>query len=127
MLKKFRQFLSSDPKNAPLVVELTNSSRPEPPSKELRDSVLTLRFHPGFQWLQANKRFQRAVLEAKLHQEKHDNLREVDRLQAMIAVLNWDAHQIEVEAGRSETSKKPASLDELDLFKQISSSIELIS
>jgi hypothetical protein len=126
-----RFFIPPDPKESPqqtLVVEVDRGQRPEVPGKDLRESIIALKLHPGFDYLLRKLRFQRAYLEAKLRSEHHKEIREVDFLQSGIGWLNWLESQINFETGKKDASEptQPVSY-ERKLFEEVNRSINALT
>lgn len=125
--------LFSDPVTPPnsspelLLVQIPEAGRPEPVTKEIRESILSLQYHPGFQSLIRKLRFQRAVIDARLRSERHQDLKDVYLLQSMISGFNWLDQQIdqEVQVGKS-AQRLPATPYEQQLFEQANAAIERI-
>lgn len=121
--------LFNDPVESPqsvLVVEVERGKRPESPSKEVRESVLSLQYHPGFQYLMSKFRFQRDFLDAKLRSEHHKDTREVDFLQSGIGWLNWCQAQVDFETGRPKEETKSSTSYEKQLFEQVNANINVL-
>lgn len=124
-------FGKSDPSTPPkdqllLVVPVDATKRPEPASKEIRESIMSLQFHPGFQWLMNKFRFQSAVIESKLKREEHSDLKKVYLYQAMLGALSWHEQQVLAEVGRTQVQTTSAKPYEQELFEQVRESIEQI-
>lgn len=109
-----------------VILAVEASRRPEQISPEVRDSVLSLRFHPGFQWLTQKFRFQKDICAAKLQTDKHATLAEVQFLQSMIGALSWHEQQINHELAMSKPQPVSPTMSEQKLFEQIQASLELI-
>jgi hypothetical protein len=114
------------PQSTLLIVPVESSQRPEQISPEVRDSVLSLRFHPGFQYLTQKFRFQKQVLAAKLQTEQHSTLAAAQLLQSMIGALSWHEQQIAHELSMVKPQPVSPTLSEQKLFEQIQASLELI-
>jgi hypothetical protein len=127
-VKRAWEILFDDPLKAPqpLIVEVEGAQRLEPPTPEVRESIIGLQYNPGYQYLSKKRRFQRAVLEARLKTQKHSDLREVDLLQGGIGWLNWIEAQEGFEVGRKERETKPASSYEQELFEKINSNFTVL-
>jgi hypothetical protein len=128
MLKKLKS-LFNDPSNAPSaqlqLVQVQGTQRPEPASKEIRESIISLQYHAGFQWLMKKLAFQTAIIDSRLRTEKHTELKDVHLLQSMINGFNWLEQQIDQEVQASKLSQRvPATPFEQQLFEQVSSAIE---
>ena len=131
MLTKLRK-LFSDPKmplsaRALQLVQVSATERPEPASKEVRESVISLQYHPGFQYLMKKLGFQTRVIDARLRTERHQDLKDVYLLQSMLNGFNWLEQQIEqeVQAGK-RTPQVPHTPFEQQLFEQVSAAIERV-
>lgn len=77
------------PKTEYKVLHVQALERPAEPNKDIRDAVATLAGHPGFQWLLTKLRYQKAVLESKLHTERYDNIQDYHLLQSGIIWLKY--------------------------------------
>ena len=124
-----RFFIPPDPKESPrpLLVEVERGQRPEVPNKDLRQSIIALKLHPGFDYLLRKLRFQRAFLEAKLRSEHHKEIREVDFLQSGIGWLNWLESQIDFETNKKEAEPVHTVSHEQKLFEEVNRSINALT
>lgn len=109
-----------------LVVEVPLLDRPEPITPELRESLTTLKFHPGFNYIMKRYRFQRAVLEAKLKTERHETLRDAEVLQVGISWMNWIEQQINVEIQKTAPVPAQPTNYEQVLFDQSRAALHVI-
>jgi hypothetical protein len=120
VLKRFWNKLF--PPNVPLILSL-----PEKPRffEDDEDSIRALATHPGFVSLTYRFQAQAAILDAKLRTTKHENLREVDRLQGGQYWLNY----MKAEVDKLVFNKKEARFavkppTEQEQFKQVLALIE---
>ena len=91
----FRKFLARFSKIVAVEVE-----RPRPPlasDDEIREAVLSLQHHPGFQHLCNKLRWQRHMLETQLRNTRHASITDVEFLQSGIAWSRWLDDQIASE------------------------------
>lgn len=94
-------------------------------SAEGRKSLATLGNHPGFRFLLAKLKLQRAALEAKLKYEPHDDLKTVIRLQEGIRWMMWLENQfmLAINHPTKEKSRDP-NADELEALQRSLDAIE---
>lgn len=129
MFTKLRK-LFSDPAMPPVnrelqLVQVQPTGRPEAATPEIRESVLSLQFHPGFQYLKKKLTFQNRVIEARLRTERHEDLKDVYLLQSMLNGFNWLESQIDQEVQASKLAQQPAATPyEKQLFEQVNAAIE---
>lgn len=76
------------------VVEVRPNDKLPELGQELRESILTLPYHPGFDYIIKKFRMQRALLEHKLKNERFSSISDVEFLQSGIYWLDWLDNQI---------------------------------
>ena len=96
--------------------------------QEGKKSVRTLSGHPGFLYLLEKLKIQRALLEAKLKNDHHADLREVELLQSGIFWSRWLEDQLHKEVYEAIPHRAPVdpTPDELTFLKQVQNDIQLI-
>lgn len=90
-------------------------------------AVASLATHPGFQYLMAKLKFQRAALKDALEKTRHKTLNDVEFLQSGANWCNW--LQIELDKAVSIVNNpKPrvARAYELEAFEQLKGNVELV-
>jgi hypothetical protein len=110
------------------VVELSTAQRlPNGKSdKELQESVATLNSHPGFIWLTQRLDVMNAALKAKLAQERHTDLKDVQFLQAGIYWSNWLRQEVALATRAPHNKPLDAYDEELKAFQEIDALIERV-
>lgn len=92
---------------------------------EGRKSLATLGNHPGFRYLLAKLKLQRASLEAKLKYEPHDDLKNVIRLQEGIRWMMWLENQFMLAIHHpTKTKSRDPNADELEALQRSLDAIE---
>lgn len=77
------------------LVEIEKPRNPGDINKEMREAVISLAAHPGFNYLMSKFRLQRSMLESVLKNNRHKSLNDVNMLQSGIFWLNWMDSQIQ--------------------------------
>jgi hypothetical protein len=72
-----------------LVVEVEPGRRIPDLDEDSRQAVVSLAHHPGFRYLMAKLKFERAVLQSKLVKERHSDIADVAYLQGGVHWLGW--------------------------------------
>ena len=109
-------------------MELSNETPRVPElTDDLKESILSLRGHPGFQYLQKRLAFECNVLKTRLFKENDLSLTQMNNLRSGIFWTSWlDGQLVSVgnSAKRHETVRLTQS--EEDLFRELNAQIELI-
>lgn len=93
---------------------------------ETRLALRSLEAHPGFQYLLDILRFQQAAITSKLATSTPDDLREVDRQQALIRALRWLEAQFNHELQRIEAPHRNPMAVEEEMLTRARNAIEMI-
>lgn len=108
------------------VVEIERETKLPPVTADLRESLKTLQYHPGFQYLIHKMKYEKAALAKYLHEGFNLTEKELHHLQAGIHYIGW----IEAELGRLAAAPvsvvRSAAQEEREVFDRMRSSIELI-
>lgn len=109
------------------IIEVQSPRTPARWSKETKEAVASLSFHPGFRALQELRGLHKAVIEDKLKHQSQDDVKAYHQLQAGIFWLEWDAMQVQ-RAGvvLNKPPEQDAYESELEAFKQIDAKIERV-
>lgn len=86
----------------PVIVEVPKPVTRLEDTEELRTAVLSLQHHPGFQHLLQKLKLQRHLLETRLKEDRHDNLKNVEFLQSGLHWVGWLEAQLNKEVKLSE-------------------------
>jgi hypothetical protein len=108
------------------VVEVKAPRSAQAWTKETKESVATLDYHPGFLALVERLNLQKQMLENKCSREFHKDLREADYLQAGVFWLGYVQELVAKATKRSAPAPTDAFDEELEAFKQIDAQIERI-
>lgn len=96
-------------------------------TQEIRDSVKSLQYHPGFVYLQKKFHAERAYLETLLHEGHTLSERELHHLQAGIHYLSYlDSELKKMFVDIPKNNTRSAYDDEVDAFERIRSHVETI-
>lgn len=106
-------------------VEKAEAKLPEL-SAELRESVKTLQHHPGFQYLMAKFRYERAMLEKYLHEGFQLPEAGLRHLQAGVHYMKWMEDEVKKLVFAVERNARTAAQHEVDEFERIRESITLV-
>jgi hypothetical protein len=113
------------PKTNYLVVEVERP-RPLTDLKKMKDgeaAVASLQGHPGFEYLLAKFRVQKALLERSLRSELHQDLNSVLRLQAGVFWSGWLEEQLTQAKNRQDRTAQTPAAEELKLFNEIQAAL----
>lgn len=108
------------------VVEVPAGRTPQKWTKEVRDSVATLNYHPGFLAILDRLALQKALVNSKLHGEYRKDLRENDWLQSGSFWLGYLQTLMDQATLVPRAPERDAMEEELEAFKQIDAQIERI-
>lgn len=90
-------------------------------------AVASLANHPGFQYLLAKLKFQRAALKDSLEKTRHKEMRDVEFLQSGANWCNWLQLELERAIGVMNAPKpRPVRPYEQDAFEQLRQNVELV-
>ena len=111
----------------PLIVEVQAPRKLDKPDEAMRDAILSLQAHPGFQYLLAKLRYQRHLLETALLTQRQENLADVEFIQSGINWLRWLQDQLEVETKLKtrQAVQQPTAIEEATL-KQVMDQFEVV-
>ena len=115
------------PKTSIKVVEL--EKQPGVPELDSASAVAvaSLQTHPGFQYLLAKLRFQRASLKEALVKNRHKDLKDVEFLQSGANWCGWLQEQVEHAIGVvNRPVQRPARDFELEAFERLRNQIDVI-
>ncbi len=110
-----------------LIVEVDKPREVGLLDKEMAASVASLREHPGFLYLLAKLRYQRAMLRAHLERTHQTSISEVDFVKSGINWCGWLEEQL-AKAAKIETERPqlpPMEAEEL-AFQEVSKMLEVI-
>lgn len=108
----WNKFFGNIPEPRYKVIPVTKTHETEPVlNDELRASIRTLEFHPGFEYLLRRADAVKAFLKRQLEEGKHTDMREVHYLQAGIY---WASFWEREMRSKSQPIKPPADATELD-------------
>lgn len=110
-----------------LIVERAPNETPPKLSPELLESVLSIKGHPGWEYLVAKLRYQRQVLRAHLETDPLRSLDQALELRAGIKWTGWLEDQMNfLSATNAERAVFTPTPREEELFREISSSITMV-
>ena len=90
-------------------------------------AVATLGKHPGFQYLLAKLRFQRAALREALVKTKHKEIRDVEFLQSGANWCGWLEEQLAAAVGLvNKPASRPTREFEREAFERLLSQIDVV-
>jgi hypothetical protein len=109
------------------VVEIEKVAVPEMDKAGAAYSVASLRGNPGFEYLLAKLRVQRALLRESLVKNKHKDIRDVEFLQSGANWLGWLEDQLNTAVGIVNAPKpRIARPFEQEAFEQLRQNVELV-
>ena len=110
-----------------LVVEIERPRPILPLEDDMAETLLSLRGHPGFQYLLNKLRFQRSVLESSLLQNRQATMQDVEFIKSGIAWTKWLDDQLSKAAGlKSRAPTAPASKSERDVYEELKDFVEVL-
>lgn len=125
MFKKLWNIFSNKTKF--YVVEVEQATKLPELTQELRESIKTLEFHPGFRYLTAKLRYERAMLEKYLHEGFTLAEGQMHHLQGGIHYLKYLESEIARHVKAQAAHVRQAAQHEDQLFQQFyADSIETI-
>jgi hypothetical protein len=90
-------------------------------------AVAALRDHPGFQYLLAKLRLQKALLQTTLSTKRQASLRDVEFLQSGIVWCGWLEDQVSKAVGiQNRPQARPARVPEIEAFEQLQRLIDVV-
>lgn len=119
MVKWLKSFFTPEVQYSIVEVE---RPRPLVDLRKMKDgeaAVASLEGHPGWQYLLAKFRIQKAALERSLHSELHTDLSAVLRLQAGVFWCGWLESQLTSSKSKIERAAQAPSTEELAMLKEI--------
>jgi hypothetical protein len=94
-------------KPAKLLVLEREAPKPiEKPDGATQEAIISLQYHPGFQYLMEKLRWQRSLLVTALTDQRQDKMADVEFLKSGIAWTRWLEDQISTEI-RLKTRTRP--------------------
>ena len=119
--------MAKKPNGTYKIVEIEKSSHLPELDSASAGAVVTLREHPGFNYLLAKLRLQRSLLQASLGTKRHKDIRDVEFLQSGIVWCGWLQEQLEKAIEIStKPAPRPAKPYELDAFEQLHRLIDVV-
>lgn len=110
-----------------LIIERFPGEAPPKLTPELLESVLSIKGHPGWEYLLDKLRYQRQVLRAHLESDPLESLEQVHDLRAGIRWTGWLEDQMNfLSATNAERTVFIPTPREEELFREISSSITMV-
>lgn len=103
-----------------LVIEPSHTKR-QALTPEVRESIRSLTYNPGFQYLMNELALARAFLRKQLEDNDHSSLREVDRIQIGLQWSKWFEERVK-QIALTEPPKEPARQlrkSEMELLEEI--------
>lgn len=96
-------------------------------TNEAKDSLVSLQAHPGFQYLLAKLKLEKAVLETKLKRARHKDMRDVEFIQSGIFWAEW----LEMQVAKLVTKSNPTmlskpTLSEEALIREMQAAVETV-
>lgn len=107
------------------IIELTRKDTEPVLNDELRASIASLKYHPGFEYLLARARAVKAYLKRQLEEGRHDDMRQVHYLQAGIYWANfWEREMLT----KSQPVKPPAEPSDIEreAFEAAKAALEVV-
>ena len=108
------------------VVEVKTPRAAQPWTKEVKDAISTLEYHPGFIALRDRLGLQREMLKTRCATEYHKEQRETDYLQAGVFWLGYIQDMIGQATKLNPSAPVDPMQEELDAFRQLDAQIERI-
>lgn len=94
--------------------------------KDMREVVQTLAGHPGFIALTSRLGLQASLLRAKLLNDRHPSLRDVEFLQSGIFWCSWLEQQVQTATTKMIQSQVEAREDDEKAFRELQATIEKV-
>jgi hypothetical protein len=91
--------------------------------KESRETVMTLAAHPGFICLLQKLSTQAALLKAKLVNDRHKEIKDVEFIQSGIFWCNWLQSQLTAATQRVKAEPQAAMDEEAKAFKELNATL----
>lgn len=98
----------------------------QPIDDEIRDSIRSLQFHPGFQYLLGKLETQKAALKSVLVSAAHEDMRAVDRLQAGIFWLDYLAEELKKHTKAPIAAIREVSEEEAHEFQRVKQALDIL-
>lgn len=95
-------------------------------TNELRESIKTLQYHPGFQYLVTKFRYEKAMLSKYLHEGFQLSEKELHHLQAGVHYLGYLEREVDAQVKVAVQKGRTALEDEINEFEKIKAATELI-
>lgn len=108
------------------VVEIEREAKLPPVTADLRESIKTLQYHPGFQYLIHKMRYEKASLAKYLHEGFNLSEKELHHLQAGIHYIGWIEGELARLSAAPASVVRSAAQEEREVFDRMRSSLELI-
>jgi hypothetical protein len=119
--------LSSDPQI--IKYQIVEVDKPRPNlgwDKESRETVMTLAAHPGFLVLLQKLSTQAALLRAKLVNDRHKEIKDVEFIQSGIFWCNWLQSQLTAATQRVKAEPQAAMDEEARAFKELQATLNKV-
>lgn len=101
----------------PFILEVEAGKRIPPLDETTRAAVTSLDSHPGFQYLIAKLRIERAIIESRLRSERHTDLASVAYLQAGVKYSRWLEDEVSRELQvKPRSAPSPLTLEEQAIY-----------
>lgn len=108
------------------LLEVEKAAALPPLTPELKDSLRTLQFHPGFQYMTSRLHFQRAELKRYLEEGFKLSEPELRHVQAGAFWAGWLERELRSLTFTPQVSPVEVSPDDADLFRQMQDNLELV-
>lgn len=123
-IKKFFSEVKTETKYS--IVEIEKEAKLPEFNPEIRESLKTLQFHPGFVYLQQKLKYEKAMLAKYLHEGFQLGEKELHHLQAGIYYLGYLEREIANAIRKGEATARAAANPEVEAFDRIVQTIEHI-
>jgi hypothetical protein len=94
--------------------------------KDMRETIGTLSAHPGFVALISRLGLQASLLRAKLLNDRHPSLKDVEFLQSGIFWCSWLQQQVQTATTRTIQSQVDARVEDEQAFRELQATIEKV-
>ena len=109
-----------------LVVELEKATKLPELTGDLKESLKTLVFHPGFVYLQQKLRYERALLQKYLSEGYQLDEKALRHLQAGVHYLGYLESEIKRLTAQTGAAARESFAAEAEAFDKIRASVDLI-
>lgn len=117
-------FLGGWMKTPPTIIEIEKDSKLPEMNGDLRESIRTLEYHPGYNYLIQRLRHAKSVMNAQLREGMELTETQLRYLQAGIFWAGWlENEQLSLT---KKVTQRPQSLGEAEEFEKLQGSLDLI-